>query len=680
VESAAKAKTLAKFLGKNYRVKASVGHIKDLPKSKLGIDVERDFTPQYITIRGKGNILKEIKAEAQKADRILLATDPDREGEAIAWHLQNAMRIQPDQKCRVEFHEITKEAVTQAIKQAHLVNLDKVNAQQARRVLDRLVGYNLSPLLWAKVRKGLSAGRVQTVAVRLICDREREIEAFVPEEYWTIDALLLNARSQSLTARLYGKNGKKLSVSSETEKDAVTAELKKNRYVVDSVDSKERRKKASPPFTTSTLQQEASKRINFLARRTMKVAQELYEGLSVGKEGTVGLITYLRTDSIRVAESAQEEARDFIRTNFGAAYVPAAPNRYKSRKSSQDAHEAIRPTSARRTPDSLKAYLNKDQLRLYRLIWERFLASQMTPAVYLATTVEIRAGDYQLRAAAAKLQFPGYQKVYSDNEEDVRRTLPEVAPGEQLTCKELKAEQHFTQPPARYNEASLIKTLEEKSIGRPSTYSPIIETIVKRGYVERRNKVFTPHELGFVVVDLLSQYFDRLIDVTFTAAMEENLDSIEEGKMDWREAVRTFYEPFAVNMHNAEHLIEKVVIEDVDIGRACPQCQRPLLLKHGRYGKFIACSGFPECRYTESIDEEIGRNCPLCAQPIVVRKSKKGRTFYVCKNHKECAFLTWNKPTGEICPVCGDFMVEKPKKNGEVAVVCQNRECKATAP
>lgn len=678
VESAAKAKTLNKFLGKNYKIKASVGHIKDLPKSKLGIDIEGDFEPQYITIRGKGEILKEIKSESQKVDRVLLATDPDREGEAIAWHLQNAIKIPASTPCRIEFHEITKEAVKQAIKKVRKVDIDRVNAQQARRVLDRLVGYNLSPLLWAKVRKGLSAGRVQSVAVKIICDREREIEAFVPQEYWTIETHLVNESKQTFKARLHSFKGEKIDSITPDLKDQIVKDLGKSGFIVSKIEKKERKKKPNPPFITSTLQQEASKRLNFFAKRTMRVAQELYEGLSLGKEGTVGLITYLRTDSTRVAAVAQNETLDYIKQSFGENYAPADPNVYKSRKSAQDAHEAIRPTSVYRTPDSIKAYLSRDQYKLYKLIWERFVASQMAAAVYDTYTVEIKAGNYELRASSSQLKFAGYKKVYNDQseEDDNKNSIPELSVDEKLVLIEVLPEQHFTQPPPRFNEASLVKFMEEKNIGRPSTYSPIIDTIIKRGYVERQNKQFVPTELGFLIVDLLKEHFGNILEIEFTAHMEENLDSIEEGKLDWKEVIREFYQPFAEDLQKAEHLIEKVEIKDEEAGRDCPLCNRPLMIKNGRFGKFIACSGFPECRYTESINEEIGVPCPLCGHPVVALKSKKGRKYFGCKAYPECSFRSWNKPTKEKCPQCGSVLTEKPSRSGKTELVCNNSDCK----
>lgn len=677
VESAAKAKTIGKFLGKGYKIKASVGHIKDLPKSKLGIDLENNFEPQYITIRGKGSLLKEIKDEAQKASRVLLATDPDREGEAIAWHLQNAIKLAPGEKCRIEFNEITREAVKNAIKNSRPVDVDRVNAQQARRILDRLVGYNLSPLLWSKVRKGLSAGRVQSVVVRLICEREEEIRNFVSEEYWTIEALLGKGQGKDFIARVTSRDDQKIEIASEAEKDEIVKSLQQANLIVNRVEKKEKRKKPSPPFITSTLQQEAARRLNFYSKRTMKVAQELYEGLEIGKEGTIGLITYLRTDSTRVASVAQAEALDYIRTHFGAQFAPDVANEYKSKQGAQDAHEAIRPTSISRSPESIKEFLSRDQYRLYKLIWERFLASQMTAAVFDTVNVEISAGVYGLRASSSQLKFAGYKKVYNDSEEEEGKNyIPELKKGEQLKLRELKPEQHFTQPPPRFGEASLVKLLEEKNIGRPSTYAPIIDTILKRNYVERENKQFVPTELGFIVVDLLKEHFAGIVDVEFTARMEENLDMVEEGELNWKQVVDSFYRPFAEDLEKASALVQKVEIKDEEAGKDCPECGKPMLIKHGRFGKFMACSGFPDCRHTESFTEEVGVECPLCGGAILALKSKKGRRFFGCSNYPNCEFRSWNKPTGEKCPACGDILVEKQNRNKDSAAVCHNPECK----
>lgn len=649
VESAAKARTIGKFLGQNYKVKASVGHVRDLPKSKLGVDVENGFQPKYITIRGKGALIKEIREESEKADRVLLATDPDREGEAIAWHLSQVINLPEDAKCRIEFNEITKEAIKKAVKAPRGIDYDRVNAQQARRILDRLVGYSLSPLLWAKVRKGLSAGRVQSVAVRLICEREKEIQEFKPEEYWTIECILHNENGMPFSAKLHYVDGKKPVVPNEAKAQELVNRIMRAEFSVSRIKQKERRRKALPPFTTSTLQQEAAKRLGFTPTRAMRIAQELYEGINIGAEGSVGLVTYIRTDSVRVSSDAQAEARAFIMEAFKPGYYPNKPNVYKSRKSAQDAHEAIRPTSVYRRPEDLKAFLSRDQLRLYRLIWSRFVASQMAAAVYDTVTVDIHGDKLVLRANSSQLKFPGHLAVYEEKEDDYggqnsTSRLPELQVGQKVVVKEATPEQHFTQPPPRYTEASLVKLLEEKNIGRPSTYAPIIETIIKRGYVERKAKQLYPTELGIIVVDLLKQYFPEIMEVEFTAEMEENLDQIEEGERSWDQTVQEFYHPFASRLERAREEMEKVNIPDEPTGKECPQCGRPLLIKMGRFGKFVACSGFPECRYTESINEIVDAKCPRCGGDIVALRTKKGRRFYGCKNYPDCDFKSWNKP------------------------------------
>ncbi|MGE5544730.1 MAG: type I DNA topoisomerase [Bacillota bacterium] len=651
VESAAKARTIGKFLGQNYKVKASVGHIRDLPKSKMGVDIESGFLPQYITIRGKGALIREIREESEKADRVLLATDPDREGEAIAWHLTKVINLPENAKCRIEFNEITKDAVKKAIKEPRRIDFDRVNAQQARRVLDRLVGYSLSPLLWSKVRKGLSAGRVQSVAVRLICEREKEIQDFKSEEYWTIETILKPENDSPFSAKLHSVNGKKPAISTETMAQKMVAQIKATEFSVSKIDRKERRRKALPPFTTSTLQQEAAKRLGFSPSRTMRIAQELYEGINIGAEGSVGLVTYIRTDSTRVSSEAQAEARSFIIDNYGQEYYPKEPNVYKSRKSAQDAHEAIRPTSVYRRPEDVKASLSRDQLRLYKLIWSRFVASQMAPAVYDTVTVDITGNRLVLRANSSQLKFPGHQAVYEekDDKEETDKLnasdrIPELKEGQALAIEKVLPEQHFTQPPPRYTEASLVKLLEEKNIGRPSTYAPIIDTIIKRGYVERKAKQFYPTELGIIVVDLLKANFPEIMEVEFTAEMEENLDQIEEGDRSWHQTIAEFYAPFAERLEKARQGIEKVSIPDETAGKECPQCNRPMLTKMGRFGKFAACSGFPECRYTESINEVVDAKCPECGGDIVALRTKKGRRFYGCKNYPQCEFKSWNKP------------------------------------
>ena len=652
VESAAKARTIGKFLGQNYKVKASVGHVRDLPKSKMGIDIEGGFLPQYITIRGKGTLIREIREESEKADRVLLATDPDREGEAIAWHLSKVINIPETTKCRIEFNEITKDAVKKAIKEPRRIDFDRVNAQQARRVLDRLVGYSLSPLLWSKVRKGLSAGRVQSVAVRLICEREKEIQDFKPEEYWTIESILKPDNQPSFSAKLHSVNGKKPEISNESTANKMVARIMEADFSVSRIERKERRRKALPPFTTSTLQQEGAKRLGFTSSRTMRIAQELYEGINIGAEGSIGLVTYIRTDSTRVSSEAQAEARSIIIDKYGSEYYPQEPNVYKSRKSAQDAHEAIRPTSVYRRPEDLKNSLSRDQLRLYKLIWSRFVASQMSAAVYDTLTVDIAGNKLVLRANSSQLKFPGHLAVYEEKDDkeaksDTPGKIPDLKEGQALVVEKVLPEQHFTQPPPRYTEASLVKLLEEKNIGRPSTYAPIIETIIKRGYVERKTKQFYPTELGTIVVDLLKANFPEIMEVEFTAEMEGNLDQIEEGDRSWHQTIAEFYSPFAERLEKAREGIEKVSIPDEPAGKDCPQCGRPMLIKMGRFGKFAACSGFPECRYTESINEVVDAECPDCGGDVVVLRTKKGRRFYGCKNYPQCEFKSWSKP-GEL--------------------------------
>lgn len=677
VESAAKAKTIGKFLGRNYAVKASVGHIRDLPKSSLGVDVESGFVPRYITIRGKGELLKEIKEEASKADKVLLATDPDREGEAIAWHLTQAINLNPQSLCRIEFNEITKDAVKKAVKSPRSIDMDRVNAQQARRVLDRLVGYKLSPLLWAKVRKGLSGGRVQSVTVRLVCDREREIEDFITEEYWTIEVELATAKNEVLIVHLVARGKEKIDLKNAAEVDQVVKDLKGRTYQVNNIENKEKRRKALPPFITSTMQQEAYRKLGFTSSRTMRIAQELYEGLAIGNEGTVGLITYLRTDSTRISNEAQEEALRFIEERFGPDYRPENPNIYKTKKTAQDAHEAIRPSSSYRHPDQIKNYLSRDQHRLYKMIWERFIASQMTAAVYDTQIVEVTAGDYSLRANGSILKFPGHLIAYKDGElaEVEKKKLPPLKEKEKLKLNLVTPEQHFTQPPPRFTEATLVKLLEEKNIGRPSTYAPIIETIIKRGYVERKNKQFVPTELGYIVGDILLKHFPEIMDVEFTASMEEELDDIEDGGKVWQDTIAEFYGTFSSRLIAAEATIEKVEIKPEEAGRDCPQCGKPLVYRNGRYGKFLACSGFPTCKFTESMAQEAGSLCPKCNSPLLALRTKKGRLFYGCKNYPQCDFKSWNLPSGQKCPVCGEMMVEKTVK-GEKVIVCANTECK----
>ncbi len=683
VESPAKAKTISRFLGRNYTVKASVGHVRDLPKSQLGVDVENGFQPKYITIRGKGPVLKELRDAAKKADRILFATDPDREGEAISWHLADALKVDGQSPCRIEFNEVTERAVKNAIKQPRPINQDLVDAQQARRVLDRLVGYKLSPLLWAKVRRGLSAGRVQSVAVRLICDREAEIEAFEPQEYWSIEAELQQTEGEKATfsAKLHKAKGKKIEISNQEKAEAIVEELKKAPFVVQSVERRERRRNPAPPFTTSSLQQEASRKLGFTARRTMRVAQQLYEGLEVGSEGTVGLITYIRTDSTRIAPEAQQAARQAIQELFGKEYLPAKPPVYKSRAGAQAAHEAVRPTSMDRRPEDVKSFLTRDQYRLYRLIWERFIASQMAPAILDTLTVQIQAGDYVFRATGSSIKFPGFMALYTENTDqpeegdEKKGMLPDLKEGEDLKLLQLIPNQHFTQPPPRYSEAMLVKTMEELGIGRPSTYAQIIDTITRRGYVELVDKRFVPTELGNIVVDLLKEHFPNIIDVEFTATMESQLDRVEEGKEDWEQVLASFWEPFSKELEKAEIHMEEVEIADEETDEICEKCGRNMVIKQGRYGRFLACPGFPECRNTKPLLKEIGVPCPKCGGQIVERRSRRGRTFYGCANYPDCDFTSWQRPAGKNCPQCGQFMVIKQRRGKAPEVVCSDKEC-----
>lgn len=679
VESPAKARSLNKFLGKKFIVKASMGHVRDLPKSQFGVDVQKGFEPKYITIRGKGEIIKELKAAVKKVDRVLLASDPDREGEAIAWHLTNLLDIDENSPCRIEFNEITKQAVQQAVKQPRPIDQNRVLAQQARRILDRLVGYNLSPLLWRKIKKGLSAGRVQSVAVRMICDRENEIRSFVPEEYWTLTAKLLKGRD-TFEARLYRIGEDKAEVPNETRMKEILDELNGVTYRVKTVTRREKLRHPAQAFTTSSMQQEAYRKLNFTARKTMMVAQQLYEGIELGKEGPVGLITYIRTDSTRIAPSALEEVRSFIAERFGSDYIPEQARQTAPTGRAQDAHEAIRPTMAYREPDSIRQYLTDDQYKLYRLVWERFVASQMSSAVIDTTTVDIEAGRYLFRATGSVVKFPGFMRVYiegRDDEEEKKEEeglLPELNEGDCLKVLSLVPKQHFTQPPPRYTDATLVKALEEQGIGRPSTYAPIIETILKRGYVVRKKKHFHPTELGFLVVDLLKAYFPEIIDVEFTAEMEKKLDSIEEGEMDWVQLLEEFYEPFMKTLLRAEAEIGQIKVEDEVTEEKCEICGRNMVVKMGRYGRFLACPGFPECRNARPILEPTGVTCPECGGDLVERRSKKGRVFYGCTNYPECGFVVWDRPVNQRCPRCGSLMVVRTVR-GKEEYRCSNKEC-----
>lgn len=669
VESPAKAKTIGKYLGSKYIVKASMGHVRDLPKSQIGVEVENGFNPKYITIRGKGSVLKELKDASKKVKKVYLAADPDREGEAIAWHLAHALELDDTQDCRVVFNEITKQAVKDAFKSPRKINMDLVNAQQARRILDRLVGYKISPLLWKKVKKGLSAGRVQSVAVKIIMDRENEISAFVPEEYWTITAKLA-IRDTLFDSKFYKLNGEKLELGKESDVQKVLQAIEGSDFIVSEVKEKERQRHPSAPFTTSSLQQEAARKLGFRAAKTMSVAQQLYEGVELGKEGTVGLITYMRTDSTRISTTAQDEARELITGKYGENFLPETPRQYsKKAAGAQDAHEAIRPTSALREPESVKEFTSRDQFRLYKLIWERFVSSQMASAVLDTLSVDIKAGDAIFRAVGSKVSFPGFMKVYVEGNDDgtteEEKYLPQLQSGDKLSVKEIDPKQHFTQPPPRYTEARLVKTLEELGIGRPSTYAPTLETIQKRGYVAIEEKKFMPTELGELIIEQMEQFFPEILDVEFTAHMEGDLDHVEEGAEDWVKVLGEFYESFEKRLEVAEEEMKEIEIVDEVSDEICEKCGKPMVYKLGRFGKFLACSGFPECRNTKPIIKDIGVECPKCHEgKVVERRSKKGRVFYGCDHYPECDFVSWDKPSAKPCPECGSWMIEKRNKQG----------------
>ncbi|MBQ3510148.1 MAG: type I DNA topoisomerase [Peptococcaceae bacterium] len=677
VESPSKAKTIEKFLGKNYEVLASLGHVRDLPKSQFGIDVENDFEVKYITIRGKGDKIKELKKAASKADRVLLASDPDREGEAIAWTLMETLKINPEEKCRIEFNEITKEAVKTAVKHPRQLAYNRVYSQQARRVLDRFIGYQLSPLLWRKVKKGLSAGRVQSVTVRMICEREEEINSFIPEEYWTLDNVL-STGSSKMTAKLSKISGKKAEIGSEAEMQAILDDLKGASYEVADLKVQKKTKNPAAPFITSSMQQDAYRKMNFTAKKTMRVAQQLYEGISLGKGGTVGLITYMRTDSTRIADVAKADAAAFIKERYGEQYLPKEQKAYKNKNNAQNAHEAIRPTYVDKTPESIKEYLSNEQYKLYKLIWERFVASQMASAQLEQTTILTRSGKYDFTTSGTIVTFKGYMEVYEESKEEDGEENQKLVPveiGQSLKSEKLIPKQHFTQPPARYTEATLIKALEEKGIGRPSTYAPTVETVLARNYVVREAKQFYPTELGILVVDLLKEHFPDIIDVNFTAGMEDKLDGIEEGEYEWKAVVRDFYEPFSRELAAAEEKIGQIKIEDEVSDEICEKCGRNMVIKMGRFGKFLACPGFPECSNAKPLLEKIDVTCPVCGKgDVVLRRSKKGRTFYGCSDYPECSFVSWDRPTGQRCPKCDSIMVERNTKKGKL-VICSNKEC-----
>ena len=674
VESPAKVKTIKKFLGKNYEVTASNGHVRDLPKSQLGIDVEHDFEPKYITIRGKGDILAKLRKEVKKADKIYLATDPDREGEAISWHLAQALKLADKNVYRISFNEITKNAVKASLKSPREVDMDLVNAQQARRMLDRMVGYKISPLLWAKVKRGLSAGRVQSVALRLICDREEAINAFIPEEYWTLDArLAVEGEKRPLLAKFYGNEEGKLTISSRQEMDGIKKELEQADYKVLEVKRGQRTKKAPAPFTTSTLQQEASKTLNFAIQKTMRLAQQLYEGVDIKGQGTVALITYLRTDSVRISEEAGQAAKEYITKAYGEPYAAAHSGEKQKTAKIQDAHEAIRPTDISRTPVLVKDSLPRDLFRLYQLIWRRFTASRMSEAVYETTSVVIGAGSYRFHVSASKIAFDGFLSVYAVDEEEkaqgnvLLKAIDEQTP---LTLQELEEKQHFTQPPAHFTEASLVKALEELGIGRPSTYSPTITTILGRRYVVKESKNLYVTELGEVVNSIMKESFPSIVDEHFTANMESLLDKVEEGTVSWKAVVSNFYPDLEEAVLNAQEELEKVTIEDEVSDVICEECGRNLVVKYGPHGKFLACPGFPECRNTKPYLEKTGIKCPLCHKEVVLKKTKKGRKYYGCENNPECEFMSWQKPSEKPCPRCGSYMVEKGNK-----LACSNEQC-----
>ncbi|SQB59787.1 DNA topoisomerase I [Clostridium perfringens] len=677
VESPAKAKTIEKYLGKNYVVEASMGHVRDLPKSQLGVDIENDYNPKYITIRGKGELLSKLRKLAKKSDKIYLATDPDREGEAISWHLANVLKIDENENCRIEFNEITKDAVKNSIKHPRKINCNLVDAQQARRVLDRLVGYEISPLLWRNVKWGLSAGRVQSAALKLICDREEEIKKFNPEEYWTVDVKLKKGK-KSFPVKLTTKNKKKIEIKNKEQADQIIDELKENEYIVSKIKKGTKNKNPLAPFTTSTLQQEASKKLNFMTKKTMSVAQQLYEGVEVKKFGTVGLITYMRTDSVRISKEAQEKALNFIDETYGKEYVPEEPRVYKGKKNIQDAHEAIRPTYVEITPEIAKANLSNDQYKLYALIWKRFIASQMATCILNTNSLEIKNGDYTLRASGSTIKFDGFMKVYEyiSGEEEESVLLPELEENEVLKEESIEGKQHFTQPPARYSEAAFVKLLEEKGIGRPSTYVPTISTLISRKYVDREKKILIPTELGFIVNDILSNYFKQIVDTDFTAEMEVKLDNVEAGKESWTHIVDEFFTPLKEDIEKAEKEISKVIIEDKVSDVPCDKCGRLMVIKHGRFGDFLACPGYPECQNTKPIVEEVDANCPLCGGKILVKRSKKGNRFYGCSNYPECNFVSWYEPTNEKCPECGSYMVKRHSKSKGEYLQCSDKECK----
>lgn len=675
VESPAKVNTIKKFLGNNYNVVASNGHVRDLPKSTMGIDVDNDYEPKYITIRGKGEKLAELRKEVKKVDKVYLATDPDREGEAISWHLANALKLDNKKMQRITFNEITKDAVKASLKEPREINMNLVNAQQTRRMLDRLVGYSISPLLWQKVKRGLSAGRVQSVALRMICDREREINAFIPEEYWTLDAhLKIAGYKKPLISKFYGTKDEKMSIENKEQLDEVLKGLEHAQYKVSDVKKGERIKKAPLPFTTSTLQQEASKQLNFSTQKTMRIAQQLYEGINIKGRGTIGLISYLRTDSTRISDVADKMARDYIRENYGESYIADSDNhKKKSTGKIQDAHEAIRPTDITLSPTIVKEKLSRDQFRLYRLIWKRFTASRMQNARFETMSVKISADKYIFTSSASKLSFDGFMSVYSDNDDedkDTKSSIKNIEKDMVLELEDFDSKQHFTQPPAHFTEAALVKALEEQGIGRPSTYAPIITTIIARRYIVKEQKNLYVTELGEIVDEIMETAFPVIVDSSFTANIESLLDMVEDGNMQWKTIVRNFYPDLDEAVKNAEKALEKIEIEDEETDVVCENCGRNMVIKYGPHGKFLACPGFPDCRNTKPYYEKTGIPCPKCGKEVVIKKTKKGRKYYGCENNPECDFMSWPKPLDKKCPRCGEYMVEKGNK-----AVCSNEQC-----
>lgn len=676
VESPAKAKTIERYLGKKYKVRASIGHLRDLPRSQMGVDTENNYEPKYITIRGKGPILQELKKDAKKAKKIFLAADPDREGEAIAWHLAHQLGVDIESDCRVVFNEITKDAIKESFKTPRPIDMNRVDAQQARRILDRLVGYNISPILWKKVKKGLSAGRVQSVALRMIIDRENEINAFTPEEYWSIVGQF-HKEGKDFEASFYGDSEKKIKLENKEQVDGILSRMTDDKFEITNLVKKERKRNPAPPFTTSSLQQEAARKLNFRARKTMMIAQQLYEGINTGKEGIVGLITYMRTDSTRISDTAKNEATSFIETMYGDDFIGKINVKSKESANTQDAHEAVRPTSVMRPPDAMKQFLTRDQHRLYKLIWERFIASQMASAVLDTVSADLMNGDVKFRATGSEVKFPGFMKVYIEGEDDQEEKkdgiLPPLEQGERIKGTDIDPKQHFTQPPPRYSEARLVKTLEELGIGRPSTYAPTLDTIQKRGYVTLDAKRFVPTELGGIVHQAVNQYFPDIIDIEFTAEMEKSLDHVEDGSIQWKQVIDEFYRDFEKHVRVADEEMEKIEIKDEPAGEDCEKCGNPMVFKMGRYGKFMACSNFPDCRNTKAIIKPIGVTCPTCKEgQVVERKSKTKRIFYGCDRYPECEYVSWDKPITRPCPKCQNTLVEKRLKKG---VQIQCTEC-----